>query len=365
MTNPEHEQIVREFCEGLRPDADMSRFQLKGLSLLSGGNLRNARLAGADLRRASLNGVYLTGADLAGAQLASAGLATSDLRSVNFASAVLVKADLRNANLHGARLVGADLTEARFSHAYLSSVDLTDADLTRADLRGAKGLVPEQVRTARNWETAIYDEAFRRSLGLPDDVEQSRHGRKRAGSAVKPGKLPKFRYHPSPQKTGSIERSDEECVCCGRQRGYIYVGPVYAEEELDQQLCPWCIADGSAHEKFGAEFTDVSGIGSAPWDDVPDEVIAEVGYRTPGFSGWQQERWWTCCGDAGAFLGTAGARELRQKWPEAIPAIQDDAGLAGEEWEKFFNSLNKEDGPTAYVFQCLHCGKLGGYQDCD
>jgi len=24
-------------------------------------------------------------------------------------------------------------------------------------------------------------------------------------------------------------------------------------------------------------------------------VVEEVAYRTPGFSGWQQERWWTHC----------------------------------------------------------------------
>jgi hypothetical protein len=44
---------------------------------------------------------------------------------------------------------------------------------------------------------------------------------------------------------------------------------VYAEAELDDQLCPWCIADGRAAAKFDAQFTDVL------WA-VPDEVSAEV-----------------------------------------------------------------------------------------
>ncbi len=41
------------------------------------------------------------------------------------------------------------------------------------------------------------------------------------------------------------------------------------------------------------------------------DVIDEVSGRTPGFSGWQQERWLVHCGDACAFLGPAGRTEIR------------------------------------------------------
>ena len=58
---------------------------------------------------------------------------------------------------------------------------------------------------------------------------------------------------------------------CGESRGFIYSGPVYGQEELDSSICPWCIADGSAAEKFDAEFTDV---GSGIPADVPDDVVA-------------------------------------------------------------------------------------------
>src|SRR5262245_60801263 len=73
--------------------------------------------------------------------------------------------------------------------------------------------------------------------------------------------LPVFRYHPDPVRTGSIQPSDNECVCCRKRRGHIYMGPVFAEPELDESLCPWCISDGSAHETFDAEFTDASMVG--------------------------------------------------------------------------------------------------------
>lgn len=178
--------------------------------------------------------------------------------------------------------------------------------------------------------------------------------------------LPTFKYHPDPLTTGSIVTSDAECVCCNEQRGYIYTGPVYAEEEYESCICPWCIADGSAHEELDASFTDEEGIGYGRWEKVDEEVIEEVAYRTPGFAGWQQEQWWTHCGDAAAFLGRAGAKELKAYGPQALAAIRESTGLAARpEWDQFLAALDKDGSPTAYVFRCLRCGQLGGYQDCD
>ncbi len=179
--------------------------------------------------------------------------------------------------------------------------------------------------------------------------------------------LPTFKYHPDPVATGSVVKSDTECACCGRARGYIYTGPVYASKVYDQCICPWCIADGSAHETLDTSFTDEEGIGGGGmWDEVPEEVIDEVAYRTPGFSGWQQEQWWTHCKDAAQFLGRAGKNQLVAFGPQAIAAIQDSAGLSdGPDWNEFLAALDKDGSPTAYVFRCRKCGQLGGYQDCN
>ena len=135
--------------------------------------------------------------------------------------------------------------------------------------------------------------------------------------------LPGFRYHPYPLATGSVVESDATCAACGKTRGYVYTGPVYMQDE-PEALCPWCIADGTAAETFGAEFTDF-GVGVP--DDVPREVLEELAFRTPGFSGWQQERWLYHCGDGAAFLGI------------------DD----GE--------------PATYRFRCRHCGTDLSYSD--
>ena len=178
--------------------------------------------------------------------------------------------------------------------------------------------------------------------------------------------LPAFRYHADPLATGSLVSSDAICKCCGRARGVIYTGPVYADEDLDDALCPWCIADGSAATKFGADFVAANGVGGyGAWETVPEAVIVELMQRTPCFHGWQQEQWWTHCGDAAEFLGHAGADELRTQWAAALPAIQAESGYSGAEWVEYFAALDRDGSPTAYIFRCRHCGQLGGYSDCD
>jgi uncharacterized protein CbrC (UPF0167 family) len=132
--------------------------------------------------------------------------------------------------------------------------------------------------------------------------------------------LPAFRYHPDPLATGSVIASDAACAACDKARGYVYAGPVYAPDE-PEALCPWCIADGTAAEVFDAEFTDV-GVGVP--DDVPREVLEELAFRTPGFSGLQQEHWLYHCADAAEFHGVAG---------------------------------------TTYHFRCRHCGAELSYSD--
>lgn len=176
--------------------------------------------------------------------------------------------------------------------------------------------------------------------------------------------LPKFKYHPNPVETGSFVQSDTNCVSCSKASGWIYVGPVYGEADLDDVLCPWCIADGTAHTKLGAEFVDPDAVGGYGfWESVPANVIDEVSFRTPSFSGWQQERWFTHCKDAAAFSGPAGKRELEQLGRGAMAAIELESGFAGQVWLDYWNTLDRDHGPTAYLFRCRHCEIWGGYSD--
>src|SRR5215216_1898862 len=141
--------------------------------------------------------------------------------------------------------------------------------------------------------------------------------------------LPIFVYHPDPLDTGSVVESDDVCLVCGRMRGYLYEGPVYGYREkvgeISNNICPWCIADGSAHRLYDAEFTDdVGRVPFGEYEPIPHEVSEQIRFRTPGYTSWQSEYWWAHCGDGAMFLGHAGTKELKERWPEVIPVIRQD-----------------------------------------
>lgn len=139
--------------------------------------------------------------------------------------------------------------------------------------------------------------------------------------------LPKFKYHPRPFSSGAILESDDVCECCGQSQGYIYDGPVYCIDEVDR-VCPWCIADGSAHSKWDAEFIDAyfrDSYGDAP--ELAQDIVAEVLQQTPGVVGaLQSVMWWVHCGEPAEFL-----------------RIEDDL----------------------VCFRCCNCGENYSYQDLD
>lgn len=167
--------------------------------------------------------------------------------------------------------------------------------------------------------------------------------------------LPCFRYHPDPLATGAVVASDKACICCNQARGYIYVGPVYSTTDLDESLCPWCIADGSAATKLDASFADSYSLHQA---GVPDEVIEEVSLRTPGYVSWQQEYWLSHCNDACEFHGDASikdvetvSQETKRCWLEEYK--QDEAG-----WKLATEGYQPGGDSALYKFVCRHCGKV-------
>ena len=178
-----------------------------------------------------------------------------------------------------------------------------------------------------------------------------------------PDALPPFRYHPDPVATGSIVGSTDRCLSCGRARGYIYTGPVYAEDDIDEQLCPWCIADGTAAHRLDASFTDV---GSDVPEDVPEPVLDEIEQRTPSYLAWQQDRWMYHCADGCEFLGRVGHEHLTLLPPKAAAAVVasvQEHGWDQDETDAFVEALDPDEGPTAYLFRCLHCGRYQAYND--
>jgi uncharacterized protein len=175
--------------------------------------------------------------------------------------------------------------------------------------------------------------------------------------------LPVFRYHHDPLASGSVEVSREKCQCCGSARGYLYTGPVYGETTPENALCPWCIADGSAHRKFDATFVDDNAFA----DDVPATVMEEITERTPGFSSWQTERWLSAEGEPATFIAPVGIAEIRQHYPrlesDLMPFIVHDLGISGGAATKLLQSLHRDQGPTAYVFHSAKRDQYLAYVD--
>ena len=175
--------------------------------------------------------------------------------------------------------------------------------------------------------------------------------------------LPEFKYHRDPVQSGSVESSDKRCRCCNEARGYIYAGPFYSGQDLDDAICPWCVADGSAHEKFDATFVDEAALP----DDLPESVVQQIAWRTPGYNVWQSEQWFSCCNDAMTFLEPVGIREIRERYREiefnVLGNILYDLKISGGAAKRVLESLDRKRTPTAYVFQCSHCGAYRSFVD--
>ncbi|GAA6620154.1 pentapeptide repeat-containing protein [Scytonema sp. NUACC26] len=130
-------------------------------------NLYGANLSGVNLWRANLSGAVLNNANLSGANFNDANLTEAHLNGAN-----LSNANLGNANLSDTFLIDTNLSDAYFEGANLSDAYLWQANLSGADLRFVENLTPEQVKQAKNWEKAKYNEEFRKQLGLPPELSK-------------------------------------------------------------------------------------------------------------------------------------------------------------------------------------------------
>ncbi|KYC34538.1 hypothetical protein WA1_51005 [Scytonema hofmannii PCC 7110] len=139
-------------------------------------SLQNANLSKADLSEANLKAGNLSKANLQSARLWNTYMPKSRLQDTNLSQANLSQADLNGSDFSRAKLNGANLRNTYMPEVSLQNTDLSQADLLQAnlsksdlsgaDFRGVRNLTPEQVKSARNWEKAIYDEDFAKKLGL-------------------------------------------------------------------------------------------------------------------------------------------------------------------------------------------------------
>lgn len=142
--------------------------------------------------------------------------------------------------------------------------------------------------------------AYRNALeeGLPLPVVPT--AAERAEMQLRSLDLPVFPYHRDPVASGSIVLSEAACQCCGRKRVAMYRGRIL---QLVDAICPWCIADGSAFDKFDATFIEAE-FGDANSNPIamPEHYRRDVFGRTVGFSVNNPITWWVHCDEPAEYV---------------------------------------------------------------
>ena len=148
-----------------------------------------------------------------------------------------------------------------------------------------------------------------------------------------------FKYHPNLYSDEILIHEEGVCNCCGRKVPE-YIGTAYSPEDTDC-ICLSCIHDGSAAEKFNAEFVQFA----------------------PGYLSWQGEYWLACCDDYCAYLGTVGIRELQELGIKDEVLRDYAAQVPSYPLDVVEEYLYKDGDLCGYLFRCLHCGKYRIYVD--
>jgi len=168
--------------------------------------------------------------------------------------------------------------------------------------------------------------------------------------------FPIFKYHTDPVKTGVIVNNETVCPVCNGNTSYTYQGPFYSVDEVED-ICPWCISDGSAARKFNGEFQDSASVDEGYTEEQLDELV----HRTPGYCGWQQEYWLRHCHDFCAFIGYVGWNEIEH----IVDELSDDILNQGYAIEEMKTNLRINGSVQGYLFKCISCGVHKLYIDCD
>ena len=165
----------------------------------------------------------------------------------------------------------------------------------------------------------------------------------------------KFRYHPNIYSDEILVHAEGVCDCCGRSVSE-YIDSLYSEKRPDC-ICLSCVHDGSAAEKFGAEFVQYA-------EEVSDPAKRdELFHRTPGYLAWQGEYWLACCDDYCEYLGTVGIRELEEMGIKEEALADYAAQEPSYPIDVVEEYLDRDGDMTGYLFRCLHCGKYRLYVD--
>jgi hypothetical protein len=178
-------------------------------------------------------------------------------------------------------------------------------------------------------------------------------------------KLPIFKYSPNAYDLDLFENIEGVCSVCNEKRQLKYTSSFYSVEE-PEYICPWCIANGKASEKYNGDFNDyygIEGVSSNPNDadsTISKEQLFEITSKTPSYTSWQQEVWLTHCNEPCKFIGYADTKTIEP----IIDQVNDDIENNGYETEFIKKHLSKHASLVGYLFQCVNCEKHRLHVDC-
>ncbi|MCE3232457.1 MAG: hypothetical protein K0R98_714 [Rickettsiaceae bacterium] len=158
-------------------------------------------------------------------------------------------------------------------------------------------------------------------------------------------KLPVFNYYPDPILHCSIEENDLPCDCCGKVTGYLCASSMYSAKKVGY-ICPWCVANGKAAEKFHGAFNYVDILKKG--GKISDEIKKEIEERTPCFPSLQDRGWVLHCNDGCEFHGIATTKDITNVSPESLEATLIYNQISKENWKIF-------RGDDFLKFICRHC----------
>ena len=123
---------------------------------------------------------------------------------------------------------------------------------------------------------------------------------------------------------------------------------------MDIEICPYCIKDGSAADKFDGSFNDIvvefeGEVIDAEAARTPDKVIDELLHRTPGYSSWQGNQWIFYEKDGGVFQGDATVEAVTKASPESKAHFDAVNGIGM--WEDFIEDYTGVGSVSVYHFK--------------
>jgi uncharacterized protein len=182
--------------------------------------------------------------------------------------------------------------------------------------------------------------------------------------------LPNFKYSPNAYELDIFEKKEGICSICEQTRNLKYTSSFYCTGN-PEYICPWCIENGKAAEKYKGVFNDYFGIEGVNYDEdsptmsettLDKDLLLKITNMTPSYTSWQQEVWLTHCKEPCAFIGYADKETIKPYLEELKDDIESNEGYGAEVIK---THLSKNGSLVGYLFQCTICGNHRLHVDCD